>query len=159
MAPKFRLVGINDDANTCSCCGRDDLKRVLWLVALDADGNPEGDPIPYGTSCGAKALGWAYPKHAATKRKIEGDAYMAMRAKVEETMQGLIKQYLVRGVGKHTCYLIPPICVGPLYRGEITLEQAIAYREEIHPLFAFLSGKLNHQQAFNLILKHRLEAR
>lgn len=153
MAPKFRLVGINDDAHTCSCCGRDNLKRVIWLVPLDADGNPEGEAIPYGTSCGAKALGWGHPTSRATKTKLEGDAFVAMVKLVEDTTSSLIKRYLTRGTGKYACYLIPPTYVGPLARGEITLEQAIALREKLHPLFARLSNKLTIQQAFAIIQK------
>ena len=156
MTSKFRLVGINDDAHTCSCCGRSDLKRVLWLLPLDQDGNADGEAIPYGTSCGAKALGWAYPTRSATKRKIEGDAYVAMVTLVNDTMSALIKRYLTRGTGRYACYLMPPTCVGPLARGEITLERAIELREKLHPLFAYLSNKLTVQQAFAIMQKGKL---
>ena len=60
MAKKFRCVGITDDQNYCECCGRTDLKRVMMLVPLDADGNPEGEAAPDCKSCGARLLGYAY---------------------------------------------------------------------------------------------------
>lgn len=43
--------GCNDEADTCSCCGRTGLKRVVWLE--EADG---GEAAPYGTTCAALLL-------------------------------------------------------------------------------------------------------
>ena len=57
-APRFTLLGVNDDHDTCSLCGRTNLKRVAWLAPLDADGNEAGEAAPYGTDCaGALLLG------------------------------------------------------------------------------------------------------
>lgn len=53
---KYGLKAINDEAETCSICGKVHLKRVMWIVELDQDGNPIGDVFNCGTTCGAKLL-------------------------------------------------------------------------------------------------------
>ena len=50
------MKGITDACTTCGCCGRQDLKRTVAIVPLDADGNEDGDPSYYGTGCAATAL-------------------------------------------------------------------------------------------------------
>lgn len=51
-APRYRYHGTNDEADTCSCCGRKNLKRVAWLSEIDGD----GEAAPYGTTCAALML-------------------------------------------------------------------------------------------------------
>ena len=53
---RYGLKAINDEAETCSICGKVHLKRVMWIVELDQDGNPMGDVFNCGTTCGAKLL-------------------------------------------------------------------------------------------------------
>lgn len=53
---RYRYIATNDEADSCSCCGRTGLKRVVWLVELDPDGGELGDAAPYGTTCGAHLL-------------------------------------------------------------------------------------------------------
>jgi hypothetical protein len=52
--PFFTIVAVNNDVDTCSCCGRTDLKRVAW-VAMTVDGI-EHAPAPFGTTCAANAV-------------------------------------------------------------------------------------------------------
>jgi len=47
----MKLLGINDDADTCGLCGKTHLKRVMWIE------DDEGNVDQYGTTCGAKKLG------------------------------------------------------------------------------------------------------
>lgn len=54
---KYQLKGINSDSEVCENCGKNGLKRVMWLEALDADGNGTGNVMPVGTTCGAALLG------------------------------------------------------------------------------------------------------
>ena len=49
-----QVIAINDDTDTCSCCGRTNLKRVVWIRD-----NVESDPTAYGTGCAATAMGFA----------------------------------------------------------------------------------------------------
>lgn len=46
-----KLLGINDDADTCGVCGKSGLKRVMWIERED------GEIIQMGTTCGARELG------------------------------------------------------------------------------------------------------
>jgi len=55
---KYACVAINDEATDCSICGRKELKRVMWLVDVDED----GEPFPVGTSCGATMLEYTQSK-------------------------------------------------------------------------------------------------
>jgi hypothetical protein len=50
----FKIVAVNNDTDTCSCCGRTGLKRVAW-VAQTIEGI-EHDPAPFGTTCAANAV-------------------------------------------------------------------------------------------------------
>lgn len=56
IAPAFRYIGITDECVVCEKCGKPGLKSTVILAILDADGNPEGDPTYYGSTCAAKAL-------------------------------------------------------------------------------------------------------
>lgn len=51
MSKRIKVLGINDDRDTCQCCGRAGLKRVVWL-SIDS-----GEPVHYGTSCAALTAG------------------------------------------------------------------------------------------------------
>lgn len=57
---KYRVLGTNNDASECCCCGRQGLKSVVWLQPIDADGNEYGAPVHFGRVCGARAAGWGY---------------------------------------------------------------------------------------------------
>jgi len=70
MAAKFRVMGTNDDASHCECCGRQGLRRVVWMQPLDEDGNEVGVPIPFGRVCAAKAAGWGYGSASAIETRI-----------------------------------------------------------------------------------------
>ena len=148
MVKKFRMVGITDDANECSCCGRQDLKRVVWMVPLDPDGNPEGEAAPYGTSCAATLLGYAYPKSSTSKRKIEVEAMMARRRTVEDAVAEIRKAHLTR-VG---VYFVLTDLVEEVQAGRMTLKQAEDERERRYPLLRFYSGKIGYDEAFRLIM-------
>jgi hypothetical protein len=70
---KYRVLGSNDDASSCLCCGREGLKRVVWMQPLDQDGNDEGGPVHFGTVCAGKAAGWGYGgnRDACERRAIK----------------------------------------------------------------------------------------
>lgn len=66
---RYALKGVNDDESECSVCGKVELKRVMWLVELDSDGNPVGDAFHCGTTCGAKLMGYSQSK---LRTKVDG---------------------------------------------------------------------------------------
>lgn len=51
----YRVHGITDETDTCEVCGKVELRRVVMLAVLDADGNTE-EIIYAGTSCTARKL-------------------------------------------------------------------------------------------------------
>jgi hypothetical protein len=51
---RFKILGINSDADFCSICGKQDLSRVVWIDWCDPDGNPNGYPQPVGSVCAGK---------------------------------------------------------------------------------------------------------
>lgn len=77
MNPEYTLVGINDEADTCACCGKTGLKRVAWLLAEGAD-----EPDPFGTTCAAHALRGregAKPRYGAATKQLERALEEALR--------------------------------------------------------------------------------
>lgn len=46
----IKVLGINDDTDTCECCGRTGLKRVVWLE------RDESGPFAAGVDCAGKIL-------------------------------------------------------------------------------------------------------
>jgi hypothetical protein len=46
---RFQVIGINDKASFCECCGKSNLQRVVWI--LD---NETGEEKHFGTVCALK---------------------------------------------------------------------------------------------------------
>lgn len=42
----YTVLGINDDRDSCQCCGKTGLKRVVWIRNDDT-----GEVVHYGTTC------------------------------------------------------------------------------------------------------------
>ena len=61
---KYTVVAINDDTDTCECCGRSNLKRVVWLR------NSEGFETAFGTTCASRAMGMQATTKAQSERKM-----------------------------------------------------------------------------------------
>ncbi len=70
---RYALKGINDEKHECAVCGKVELKRVMWLVELDADGNETGEAFHCGTTCGAKLLGYTASKMATKVKGFDGE--------------------------------------------------------------------------------------
>lgn len=54
--PQYRYLGIVDDCTECEKCGKPELRSTVVLMPLDDEGNPEGEPVYYGSTCAARAL-------------------------------------------------------------------------------------------------------
>ena len=48
------IKGINDDTDTCSCCGKTDLKLVVWIAEII--NGVEQDPAAVGTTCATRVM-------------------------------------------------------------------------------------------------------
>lgn len=53
-ATRFAAVGFSD-VDKCDHCGREDLRRTVRIVEVDADGTRIGPEMLYGTTCAANA--------------------------------------------------------------------------------------------------------
>jgi len=80
----YRVLGTTDDVTTCEACGRPELKGTLVLQPLDADGNDDGEPCYYGSSCGAKLAKSTTREINAEARKADREAAAAKKAAQEE---------------------------------------------------------------------------
>jgi hypothetical protein len=69
----YRVHGMTDDTDTCEHCGKEDLRRVVMLAALDADGNTE-EIIHVGTTCASRLLARRGTRTTAAKVRDAADA-------------------------------------------------------------------------------------
>ena len=46
MANRYNVVGVNDDKDFCECCGRQGLKRVVWIEDTETQ-----EVKHFGTTC------------------------------------------------------------------------------------------------------------
>lgn len=73
---RWQARGLTDDVTTCDHCGRVDLKATVRMVAVDPDGNDDGEQY-MGVVCAAKMTG----RKAA---EIRTEAARAGRERAEE---------------------------------------------------------------------------
>lgn len=78
----YQVKGINSDTDTCECCGKTGLSKVVWIVEIDENGNETGDPVAYGITCAAHKIGFNGTKSQSEKRVIE--AQSEYKAQVRE---------------------------------------------------------------------------
>ena len=91
MSAKYRILGMNDDQNTCCQCGKKGLKRVVWLEALDAEGNGTGDVIHVGIDCAGQMI--------RGEKTRKNTVIVADEAKATE----LARTWLAKGFDEETC--------------------------------------------------------
>ncbi len=52
----YRYLGVTDECTECEKCGKVELRSTVVLQPLDVDGNADGDPVYFGSTCAARAL-------------------------------------------------------------------------------------------------------
>ena len=62
---KYIIVGIDDEQDSCDCCGKTGLKRVVRLMDV------EGYVVAYGTTCAAKARKVSVRMQKADEKSFE----------------------------------------------------------------------------------------
>ena len=72
-----KIIGINDDQDSCDCCGKTGLKKVVWLedsetLAIAA----------YGSTCAAKAN-----NHDRNTQKCQEATFLAAQKKLEKEQE------------------------------------------------------------------------
>jgi hypothetical protein len=147
MPRMYKLVGTNDDQDSCCCCGRSGLKRVMWLVPLDEDGNPAGEPEHYGTSCAAKMLGWA--NHTSMK-EVNQKAHEATELTIRQAVHKILAAHCVVFNGM---FFVLKTDVEALNSGVITPSQAVTRLRKAHPITSYYDGMMNRNKALSLALR------
>ena len=65
---EWHIIGINDDETVCALCGKENLKRVVWIENYET-----GEIMAVGTTCVSKMLGITVKeqkkREAAARRK------------------------------------------------------------------------------------------
>ncbi|HET9144070.1 hypothetical protein [Actinophytocola sp.] len=71
----FRYIGTTSDVVECENCGKADLRCTVIIMPVDAEGNDDGEPCYYGSTCAARALGvrggGAAVRSAATGARLQ----------------------------------------------------------------------------------------
>lgn len=76
----FRVLGSTDDVTECELCGRTDLKGTIVLQPLATDGSEDGEPVYYGSDCGARAAKWTVKEIRSAAREADRKAEEARQA-------------------------------------------------------------------------------
>lgn len=149
MAKKYAMVGINDEQDTCLCCGKAGLKRVVWLVPLDQDGNRDGNAEHYGTTCAARILGYSYPTSAGTKRKVELAAIKETENTIARKIQQLREKYclIILSSAPHGRFYILKEHDDPYFNGTMNLKDCLEALREAFPIMRYNDGKMTREQA------------
>ncbi|MBK8706506.1 MAG: hypothetical protein IPN33_25035 [Saprospiraceae bacterium] len=79
MESNYKFLGCNDDQDFCSCCGKQGLKKVIWLENLQT-----GEINHFGTTCAALNL---VGKKEKSNIKIDEIALTELRAIVESAIE------------------------------------------------------------------------
>jgi malate synthase len=61
-------MGITDDSDTCEVCGKIELRRVMAIAPIDADGNMDGETFYAGSTCGARLISKSTGRRVTAKR-------------------------------------------------------------------------------------------
>lgn len=163
---KFRVLGVNDDASDCLCCGRQGLRRVVWLQPLDENGEECGEPVHFGRVCGARAAGWGYGSDTARiDRRIAEEekkaakhygAIVSARMTEIERAGGVVRTRVAMGFdwrsATHTYGLIFALPGDPIgaiadpVAQQAEIKSAKARVRERFPIFRAIDERLNAAQ-------------
>jgi hypothetical protein len=147
MANKYAVKGINDDVDTCEVCGKRGLKRVVWLVELSKEGEELGDPMPVGTDCAGRMMGWRFgPKKIADKLSQMHRDYM------EKIVSDAVK-LTWRGMVVYRSVHWPMDLANAVASDKMTFQEAYDERTRRFPILAYHAGKIDLDTAYQLAAK------
>ena len=52
---RYTVQGVNDEYDKCTVCGKENLKKCVWLSPIGPEGE-EGDAFPVGVDCASKMM-------------------------------------------------------------------------------------------------------
>lgn len=148
----YRIYGINDDHHICSCCGKRNLKKVVWLAALDETGSEFSDPEPYGVDCAARLLNIGKMSKESAEKKIASMFYREFQLwKLEQEKVTAIENdfmsvriKVIRGGGHsdYVPYSYPADLAELVKSGSMTVEDANKEKVRRFPIFGFVGGSV-----------------
>lgn len=174
MSAKYRILGTNDDASECCCCGRQGLKRVVWLQPLDEHGEEYGEPVHFGRVCGARAAGWGCGSDAGRiERRIRAEE-LASRKHYGAIVSGMIGDLVKSGAvvatrvvcgfdwrsASHTyghIYTLPNDPISAIFdpvKQAAEIGEAKSRLRAAYPLFRVMDENLNAAQLRTLAKSH-----
>jgi hypothetical protein len=76
--PRFKVLAVNDDKDFCECCGKSNLKKVVWIKDVET-----GEIQHFGSTCAVRNFKGSFEKiereifsaTKRTKRDLENMAY------------------------------------------------------------------------------------
>ena len=139
----LKIMGINDDSDTCECCGKTNLKKVVWIAEADIDGNVFTEPVAYGTTCAGKILG----VRKRSQKAVESE----LRVKATDTINTHIRNLRANWRIVHTengsmfcpAEFIDLTTIDPQ-------SARVAIRSQ-YPILEFLDGNLTIEAALEII--------
>lgn len=127
----WHLIGINDDTDTCSQCGRKGLKRVYWMEYVDSEGVTTTEPTPFGSECAARKLSIQTHSKARTENALRAALVEEAMAQVTADMHdpSLVRVPVIRNKQPAGICLIPRDLL------HLPLLEAIAERGKRFPVW------------------------
>ena len=110
---EYRYLGVTDECTDCELCGKPNLKSTVVLQPIDDDGNRDGDPVYFGSTCAARALAVAGGGRAVLQRARAGHHDVLTKAKDARRMLALYglpesgeptEAEITRGAGNYAHY-------------------------------------------------------
>jgi hypothetical protein len=113
------IKGTNDDVDTCSCCGRTNLKKVVWIAEI-IDG-VEQSPAAVGTTCASRMIRGSGGKVS----KSEQNATLTLARAVQSAKKWFAKGYdaktVATGIVNHYGYQVDTRTSGQISIGNTGL--------------------------------------
>lgn len=85
-AKRFTIVAINDETDTCSECGKTNLKKVAWIV----DSLGDGEAVAVGVDCAARMLQWTEKSAPARVKRAERELVAALVERFTAELGGMV---------------------------------------------------------------------
>lgn len=81
---QYQFIGSTDTVTQCGCCGKENLKKTIVLQNVES-----GDFVYYGSTCGARALGWAVKAFNAAAKSADVAARNARQDRAHRINQAV----------------------------------------------------------------------
>ncbi len=145
--PKYRVYGINDDTDTCEVCGKTNLKRVVWMMPLDSEGNEvAAQPFPAGVDCAGRMMGWSFGRKKAESKLQE----MLIDNRKRLVSAKIIEITTQEGWQPFLSMYMPADLILAIKRCTMTKDEAFAERNKRWPILKYNSGQITLEQAVEL---------